>query len=523
VVSVVALVAVISCAVVAASVAAWSGAQVEIADARGRRAVGVNAALSGVEGVAAEVARQRRELLRGAALQLSASVVLWQGKDAGGQAESGVVRVVPIGPGGRLFEAEAAKLDVNEVSAQRLRDLGVLTAGAAQTALDGRAARAWGSVWELLEVEPAWPSPAARVEQAATPRGDGPSEDVRDMASASGWLTCYSADPQERSGFSADGAVNPDATGAARRVLPEIWTEGFEAALAKDVGGEGAAWLGRLYAGRGRPAAASALAAAAGVDRVDPAVAAAVLDGVEFDDAGTRRGLVDLMTAGTEVLSGVPGIAPSVADRIVAAREKLEPSRRATPLWPVLEGLVEMNEFAPALDFVVSRCLVFRVVVEGGVVRGELRGDPSEWVVRDRWAYEVIIDASEAPVRIAYLRACVFDGLSPPGGREVERGERREQRPGASEAEAEAEPGNGPERIETPRVEMERIETPRVETERVQTARPDGGGGAVDSATGRGADGGAAARTRIGRWRGVGGGGGGGSGSGAGSGGSSGP
>jgi DNA uptake protein ComE-like DNA-binding protein len=434
-VSVVALVTVIACAVVAASVAAWSGAQAEVADARGRRAVGVNLAVSGVEGVVSEVAAQRKELLRGGALKLTDHALVWQGTDSGGAPVSGVVRLVPIGGRGETSEPEASKLDLNEASEEQLKHLGVLTTKALAKVVSGRSGRAWGSVWEIIPVEsPGQPAggpasgagaPGAGVGTAkpgAGPAdGESPSvEDVSDTLSAVQYLTCYSADPQERSGFTTEGALDADATGRARLALPEAWGPESESALAGAIGEKWATWMAGVYKANKRPASAAALGALAAQDRVDPGVVAGMLDALEFDDAGARRGLVDLLTAPSEVLSGIPGIGPAVADRIVTAREKLDPSRRGTVLWPVLDGLVELGEFAPALDFVASRCLVFRVMVEGGTVSGELRGEPAEWALKDRWAYEAIVDASETPVRIAYLRSAPFDALVVPGAREPE-------------------------------------------------------------------------------------------------------
>ncbi len=587
-VSLVVLVAVIACAVATASVAAWSAAQAQVADARGRRATGVNLALSGVDAVVMEVAKQRPELLRGQGLTLTAHGVVWTGTDAGGVPQSGVVRLMALGAQGVTFQHEAAKLDVNETSEERLKNLGVLTSEALGKVVAGRGARAGGSVWEILAVETAEtvlpaaavpaPAPAAAAPPAsdapksssagasAAPAGAGaageggaPSADApkevskwdrtawdagvpkeeeeeaevvpRDMLSASDYLTCYSADPQARSGFGADGAIDPDATGAARLVLPETWSADFEKVLAVEVGAEPAAWLGRQYSANRRPTSASALAASAGTD---PVMIAGVLDAVEFDEAGARRGLADLMSAPAEVLSGVPGIAPGLADRIVAAREKLEASRRATALWPVLEGLVDMNEFAPALDLVTSRSLVFRVIVEGGVVSGELRGEAADWVLKDRWAYEAIIDASEMPVRIAYLRAATFDALIVPGAKEPDppRAAPAKASEETPEAERPVEPVAGADVSEqpptsptAPEAGSEGDDASKREPESSMLPRGGSGTGEVDSPKPGGAGGSSSGpsspatpvRSRIGRWTGGGGGrGGGGSGSGSG-------
>lgn len=540
VVSVVALVAVIACAVATASVAAWSGAQSEMADARGRREVGVNLALSGVHGVVTEVAKQRHDLLRGATLNLAGHTVVWTGSDAGGVALSGVVRLMPLGGDGAVVQMEGAKLDVNEASEERIKALAgagvaTLTSETLAHIVTGRSSRAWGSVWEILAVGSGSDAASASAPSRSGARTGGPGTSERpDDGAAEGadadngaavenesparstlsgpeLLTCYSADPQERSGFTLAGAVDPDATGTRRLVLPEKWSDEAQKQVAAQIGEQGAAWLKGQYGANKRPTSATVLAGNAAADRVEPVVVAGMLDALEFDDAGTRRGLVDLLTAPTEILAGVPGIPAALADRIVAARGKLESSRKATALWPVLEGLVELKDFAPALDFVTSRCLVFRVMVEGGVARGELRGEAESWVLGDRWAYEVIVDASETPVRIAYLRGAAFDALVIPGAKEPESAAAPANEAGGGTADEPATDGAGSQDV-TASASTANDEEPSAADSLLP--RNGSGGSGVDSPAGAASGptvpasaSATPARTRIGRWCGGGGGG----------------
>jgi hypothetical protein len=106
-------------------------------------------AWSGVQAAMAELASQRDELLDGADPALTETWDLFE-VSAG---RRGVVRLLPIGAGGELFESEASKINVNTAGVETLALVPGLDETLAQRIVDRRADGAIESVESLVEIE----------------------------------------------------------------------------------------------------------------------------------------------------------------------------------------------------------------------------------------------------------------------------------------------------------------------------------------------------------------------------------
>lgn len=106
-----------------------------------------------------------------------------------------------------------------------------------------------------------------------------------------------------------------------------------------------------------------------------------------------RRGRVNVNTAPSRVLARVPGIDAELADRITAARDRLDSEIRRTPAWLYTEQLVDAEAFRSMAPHLTARCTQMRLLVVGyaepaGVYR----------------VVEAVVDLSAPRPQIRYLR-----------------------------------------------------------------------------------------------------------------------
>jgi len=352
-------------------------------------------AWSGVQAAMSEMAAQRPALLRGESPELTRSWVLF---DEGGQ--RGIVRLVQRG--GQVAQPEAAKLDINSATAEMLAKITGVDEELAGRIVAEREQGRFQSTEELLRVS------------GITPRmlyGDAPEADASEAVAAPptalmDLLTVFSFDPQVEAGAREAADV-----GTQRINVAAPWTDDLGVAINERLGEQsGASIAAALQAGR-PPGSWSELLGSLARANLDPTVQAAALDALSITEDSFVSGGLDLTHAPAEVLAAIPGFDDQIAGRLVATRAGLAADRRASVLWPLTEGIVTAEQMAGAIDHLSVRSLQWRVRIEAGMERrdeaesGRARsGDLDELQLRDRVAFEVVIDLTDPRPRLAYFR-----------------------------------------------------------------------------------------------------------------------
>jgi hypothetical protein len=170
--------------------------------------------------------------------------------------------------------------------------------------------------------------------------------------------------------------------------------------------GEGASTAVKQFFDRGTKFKGMADIVAAAISaNVEPKDWAPIVDALTASADPYLIGLVDLNHAPAEVLSAVPGISVEAAGRIVNARDSVDAAARRTPVWPVIEGILQPQEYVKAADHLTIRSLQWRVRVEAGTASAsdQDHGEQSA-VLADRVVLEAVIDVASERPRIAYLR-----------------------------------------------------------------------------------------------------------------------
>jgi hypothetical protein len=121
-----------------------------------------------------------------------------------------------------------------------------------------------------------------------------------------------------------------------------------------------------------------------------------------FTASGDQRfdGLINVNTAGIEVLATVPGIDEPLAESILSTRRSISPERRATIAWLYQEGVVDAEIFKRIAPFLTARSYQYSFRVVGfGLPSGRFR------------VLDVVMDlAPDEPV-VTYLRDITRLGL----------------------------------------------------------------------------------------------------------------
>jgi len=124
---------------------------------------------------------------------------------------------------------------------------------------------------------------------------------------------------------------------------------------------------------------------------------AAVLDKLTAKSSGVRTatlsGLVNVNTAGADVLAALDGIDEDLARDIVDARVGLDGQTKATTAWLYTQGLVDADTFKAIAPELTARSFQFRIQCVGfGVPCGQYR------------IVEVVVDIASSPPRVTYQR-----------------------------------------------------------------------------------------------------------------------
>jgi len=117
--------------------------------------------------------------------------------------------------------------------------------------------------------------------------------------------------------------------------------------------------------------------------------------------AGERSdGLVNINTAGVEVLGTVPGLDVPLAESILSTRRSISPERRATIAWLYQEGVVDAALFKRIAPFLTARSYQYSFRVVGfGLPSGRFR------------VLDAVIDVAPDEPVVTYLRDITRLGL----------------------------------------------------------------------------------------------------------------
>jgi len=307
-------------------------------------------AWSGVQAVMSQLADQREQLLTGESPEIESELVLFESEDGA----MSVVRLIPIGPDGELFVPEAGKLDINHASPEMLAEISGITGTIA-----GRIAGAapYASVHDLIDIEGITPA-------LLYGGGSGDTFGNADAALVDR-LTVFSFDPNVVAGF----GDNEEYTGTRRFNLNTQWSESFKDALDQRFDdGAGDAIKQVLDRGYSFETDAGIVRVLVEIFEADTDTWIEILDALTTTDDQYMLGRVDINRASEEVLAAIPGLDSVAARRIVDQRDLLSDQMRRTPVWPVVEEIIDTESFYLAVDHMTTRTLQWRVRLEAGVI-----------------------------------------------------------------------------------------------------------------------------------------------------------
>lgn len=388
----------IAMAMAALLVSAWLGRAVST---RGGAQAGVRQtqlqllAASGARGAMAEIAAQREHLLHGGAPTLTTEWELFRE-----HGYRGVVRLVDTGSG--TAASESAKLDVNVQPPEVLGKVAGVGIEGAKRLVAARKP-VIGTNQEIATVLGAV-SPAPATASA----GDQDSKtDGKDC------LTVYSFGSVEMSLPDAAAGWSRELKLALAEHLEQPVVDALEKAMAKE-----------------KPATPARLVSMLRSSGAPVTAWGPVLASVRFGKDG-NRGQVDVSRAEEGVLAALAGFDESSAKRAVEARERLGPDSLKDLGWLVTAGALDGAGFEKAVNSLTVAGLVWRVRVEASLEKA--REEPSEAggeggvpaggasmgprptdSVGCLMVWDVVIDASAEPARLAYVRDVTYEGLTPP-------------------------------------------------------------------------------------------------------------
>lgn len=388
------------------------------------------AAWSGVQAVMAELSEQREAILAG---ELPVVTESWE-LDAGTGGRRSVVRLVDLSADEGLLVPESGRLDVNIATKQMLVDAGI-DDGLAGRIIAARDQKSFGSIEELRRVTgvtaamlPGFAA-AGMDDDAGLSRGGGTDAMVFGGSGGSGGavgagtpnltelLTVFAFDPNIQSGL---GERGEEFRGRQRVNLDQPWSDRLNDALVERFGEEAARGVERIMSEGTTFKTDKDVVVTLRRLNLQPETWGEILDIFTTSDDEYLIGRVDLRTAPEAVLAALPGVSAEQAREVVAARDRLAPEAMASATWLVTEGVLTPDDFESVVDHVTTRCMQWRVRVEGGLsfadgeesgIGGPVGGagggtgalDPDQ-ALTPVVVLEAVVDISSQRVRVAYLR-----------------------------------------------------------------------------------------------------------------------
>lgn len=354
-------------------------------------------AWSGVQAVMAELLAQREQLLRGEEPSLSGQWVIFEDGS-----RSGVARLVPFASETDGAASEAALVNINTATADMLARLDGMDGETAEAIVRSRPSGGYASTGEL--------GAAAGVSISLLVSGESEESNAGDVEAAGvvPWLGCFSADANVQAGLGENGALH---AGRARINLNQSWSDDLRRALVDRFDAETADGVKRLMESGVRFQSEADVVRLLAFFQVPLDRWVTILDAFCASPNSYQPGRVDINRAPVEVLKTLPGMDDVTAANIVARRETLDDARKASIVWLLETGVMDVERFAGIVDHVCTRTLQWRVRVEGGILNtvedefGAGVAEPeSGGLLRDRIVLEAVIDLAAPRPRVAYLR-----------------------------------------------------------------------------------------------------------------------
>jgi DNA uptake protein ComE-like DNA-binding protein len=354
-------------------------------------------AWSGLQVLMHELDGQRDTILEGDSAELEDSYTIYERGDT-----LGVIRLLPSGPGGAICQPEAARLDLNVVSAEDLEATTMIDPALAGAIIEARDARPGGrlhSVAELLDVdgvtaEMLWGRPDDMLRDLETSLEDGGIVERNALR--------FGARPRGLADIVTVHAVEPalQRSGVRRINFNVPWS----AELAQRIDerfGEGASTLVKSLIDQG-----SSFETEAGLYQVyvnfnvNPDDWPDSCDVITAESGPHHFGRLDINSAPLEAIQGLPGVTPDQAALIVDLRAQLDAESRATIAWPAIKRILEPDAYLELADRITARSWTYRV----RIAAGEITADDPDAPIANPVIYEAIIDLADPAPRLAYLR-----------------------------------------------------------------------------------------------------------------------
>jgi len=349
-------------------------------------------AVTGVQSIMHELARQRDDMLSGRIPTVTREgVVFRESLGGGGQGTEriGLWRVVASQESDgreRLIVAESAKLDANWATTAMLTASDAMTSGAAQDVVGKRSQRRFAAASEL----------AKRGTQVRNDR-----------------VSVFNADAAEPGGPAGSRSQPRGEDEPLRLRVDRAWSPEFEEQAKRMLGDPLADHL-REMIGKGNGFTTDrALFGAALAKGLKPPEIESLLDWclTGGDAVGIRLGRVNINQAPLEVIAAIPGFTTQSAQAVVSRRSTLTAELGTHPAWPFTQGLMKPEEFAVAIDWIAVRTLQWRVRIEAGIKIDENSTTaPETDDLRDRIVIDAVIDLADGTPRLAMLRDITRSG-----------------------------------------------------------------------------------------------------------------
>lgn len=370
-------------------------------------------AWSGVQAIGTVLDEGRAAILAGEAPTIDGELVIYESGN-----RLGVIRLLPVERDNSLLAPQNARVDLNSADATALTATGLVDSEMAGRIIAHRA-RLGGrfqSELELLTVpgvsaELLFGSAGAGLSSeslAQSARGAESEGGTRNARQGDGALAIDEMAQSRGVTASARGLMDVatvhgyepmlQRSGAPRIQLVPPWTEAIGTAVTERFG-EGAAEGVRGLMERPDLEESLLGQALAGL-RVAPRDWADPLDALTTEPGEYHGGRIDINRAPYEALLAVAGMTAPQAAEIVRQRESLSPEERSTPVWPLLRGIVEAEEFGTFVHRLTVRSWLWRVRLVAGEVDAETPDGPLAHPV----IWEVVFDLSTPRWRIAYMR-----------------------------------------------------------------------------------------------------------------------
>ncbi len=374
-------------------------AQAEIAGSSGARAAAQSRALawSGLQIVIGELNSQRDEILRGEMPRLDEQYEVYQ--SAG---RAGVVRLLPVTAEGNRVVGENGKLDINIVNAEQLAATELIDLALAESIIAHRDSldRPMQSLVELLE------APGMTPEILY-----GPLDEMRIMDAARGGEADLADRVLARLGHTEPRGLADIVTvfsfgpplqrdGRLRINLNTEWSDELAGRL-DDRFGEGTSEIVKRIIDDGTTFDSDRkIVEVLRFFQVEPEEWVDILDALRADGDEFYSGRLDLNSAPESALRALPTVTPEQATQILRARDGLGSEERATIVWPLLENILDSEQYVELVDKITVRSWIYRVRLAAGEVDvEEPDGELSRPVI-----WEAVIDLAAPSARVAYLR-----------------------------------------------------------------------------------------------------------------------